>query len=268
MTNIDSAPASSSGNLILEHPADHVVLIRLDRPERLNALDVSISENLKAAVEETVASDARVLLVTGTGRGFCVGADLKERRTMTVEQRRQHNFTINAALNALSAAPLVTIAVVNGVAMGGGCELAMACDMRIAADDAQIGLTETRIGVIPGAGGTQRLPRLIGTARALELMLTGEPVSGTRAAEIGLVNEAVPAEKLNARALEFASLLASRSPLGLREIKRLVNESGEVTLAEGLQNERDALVRVLASADYSEGLAACAERRKPNFVGR
>jgi enoyl-CoA hydratase/carnithine racemase len=268
MTSLNASPISSDADIIVEKLAQHIVRVRLARPHRLNAFDMSMAKNLKDAVSEVVASSARVLLISGTGRGFCVGADLKERRTMTVEQRRQHNFAINEAFDTIAKAPIVTVAVVNGVAMGGGCELALTCDLRIAAEDALIGLTETRIGVIPGAGGTQRLPRLIGAARALELMLTGEPITGKRAAEIGLVNQAVPLDKLDECTLDLAILLASRSPVGLREIKQLVYESFELPLDEGLQIERQALVRVLDSADYREGLTAFAERRKPNFTGR
>jgi enoyl-CoA hydratase/carnithine racemase len=181
--------------------------------------------------------------------------------------RVKHNRAINAAVDALGAAPMPTIAVINGLAMGGGCEIALACDLRYAAEDAQIGLTEARIGAIPGAGGTQRMPRAIGASRALELMLTGEPVSAKRAEEIGLVNAAVPADKLDAHVMRIATVLASRSPTGAQTIKRLVHRGIEGTLAEGLVQERAALLQILTSADYAEGLAAFAEKRQPRFGG-
>jgi enoyl-CoA hydratase/carnithine racemase len=158
-----------------------------------------------------------------------------------------------------------TIAVINGLALGGGCEIAIACDLRIAAEDAQIGLTEARIGAIPGAGGTQRLPRIIGAARALEMILTGEPITAKRAAEIGLVNAAVPADALDDYAQRLAKLLASRSPSGAQTAKRLVHRGLEVALDKGLEQERAALKQVLTSADYAEGLAAFAEKRPPRF---
>jgi len=209
---------TENDDVLLETLADGVVQLRLNRPERMNALGHEMSKRLLAAVERALAAKARVLLVRGTGRSFCAGADLKERRDMDAAQRAAHNAAINTFIHALAHAPVPTIAVINGLALGGGCELAMVCDMRVMAADATIGLTETRIGVIPGAGGTQRLPRSIGTAHALELMMTGEPVTGTRAAEIGLVNWAVASDQLDAKAQSMAGVIASRSPLGLRQI--------------------------------------------------
>jgi enoyl-CoA hydratase len=257
----------SESGIAVEKSGEGIVQITLNRPDRLNALGVDMVESLKAAIENAIAGRARVLLVRGTGRAFCAGADLKERRTMDEAARVKHNRAINAAVDALGAAPMPTIAVINGLAMGGGCEIALACDLRYAAEDAQIGLTETRIGAIPGAGGTQRMPRVIGASRALELMLTGEPVSAKRAEEIGLVNAALPADKLEAHVERIASLIASRSPQGEQTIKRLVHRGIEGTLAEGLTQERAALQQILTSADYAEGLAAFAEKRQPRFGG-
>jgi enoyl-CoA hydratase/carnithine racemase len=258
--------ATSTSSIVLEDVAEHVVQIRLDRPERLNAMSVEMVIALKEACASVATSKARVLLVRGTGRAFCAGADLKERRGMAPPQRIEHNAAINDAVNALAQVPLVTVAVINGLALGGGCELALACDLRVAAAGIRIGLTESRIGVIPGAGGTQRLPRLIGVARALEMMLTGEPVSAERAEAIGLVNAVVDAEQLDARAAALARLLATRSPGGLRTIKHLVYDGCELSLAEGLANERKALVATLGTEDYAEGLAAFAEKRPPRFA--
>ena len=252
---------------ILESIADGVVQLRLNRPERMNALGHDMSKRLLAAVESALASKVRAILVRGTGKSFCAGADLKERGEMNAAQRAAHNTAINAFINALANAPVPTIAVINGLALGGGCELAMVCDMRIMAADATIGLTETRIGVIPGAGGTQRLPRFIGTAHALELMMTGEPIGGARAAEIGLVNWSVPADQLDAKAKSLASVIASRSPVGVRAIKKLVYDGLEMPIAQGIQREREKLLQVLASKDYAEGLAAFAAKRAPKFTG-
>lgn len=257
----------SAEDVVIEDIAEGVVQLRLNRPERMNALGYDMSERLHDAVKSVVAAKARVLLVRGTGKAFCAGADLKERRAMEPAKRAAHNTVINVFIDALANAPMPTIAVVNGAALGGGCELALACDLRVAAADAPIGLTETRIGAIPGAGGTQRLPRYIGVARALELMMTGEPVTGARAEEIGLVNYAVAQDALDEKARVLASVIASRSPIGLREIKRLVYDGITLPLAEGIKREREGLLRVITRSDYAEGLAAFAERRAPKFTG-
>ena len=156
----------SESGIAVEESGEGIVQIRLDRPERLNALGVDMVDALQRAIDQAIARPARVLLIRGTGRAFCAGADLKERQGMEPAARTKHNRAINAAVDALGAAPMPTICVINGLAMGGGCEIALACDLRYAAEDAQIGLTEARIGAIPGAGGTQRLPRVIGAARA------------------------------------------------------------------------------------------------------
>ena len=263
MSPAATVPADSG--IEVKRSGDGIVQIRLNRPERLNALGMEMTVALAHAIADAIASHARVLLVRGTGRAFCAGADLKERRTMDEATRLKHNRAINSAVDALAAAPMPTIAVINGLALGGGCEIALACDFRIAADDIQIGLTEARIGAIPGAGGTQRLPRLIGAARALELMLLGEPVSARRAEEIGLVSAAVAADELDAHAQRIATVLASRSPSGAQTMKRLVYRGIEGPLAEGLAQERAALQQVFTSADYAEGLAAFAEKRPPQF---
>ncbi len=245
--------------------AEGIVQIRLNRPDRLNALGVDMTDALLAAITDAASSHARVIVIRGTGRAFCVGADLKERRTMEEAARVKHNRAINAAVDALGAAPMPTVCAINGLALGGGCEIALACDLRYAAQDAQIGLTEARIGAIPGAGGTQRMPRAVGALRALELILTGEPITGQRAADIGLVNAAVAADQLDAHVTRIAAVLASRSPSGARTAKRLIYGGLETTLAEGLKQEASALRDILTSADYAEGLAAFAEKRPPHF---
>jgi enoyl-CoA hydratase/carnithine racemase len=256
---------SMSNDVFLESLGDAVFEIRLARPERMNALGVATVADLRQAIAEAAAQRARVVLVRGTGRAFCAGADLKERKGMDLEQRLAHNAAINDANNALAAAPFVTIAVLNGVALGGGLEMALACDLRIAASGITLGLTESRVGAFPGAGGTQRLPRVIGTSRALQMMLSGEPVSSEYALGIGLVNELVAPEKLEERAHACAKLLASRSAPALAAIKRLVYQGIELPLSEGLGLERTAVPGILGSHDYAEGLAAFSEGRPPRF---
>jgi enoyl-CoA hydratase/carnithine racemase len=255
-----------SQDVCLEAAGESVFEIRLERPERMNALGVATCAALERAVAEAAAQRARVVLFRGSGRAFCAGADLKERKGMDLAARLAHNAGIRAAIAAIASARFVTIAVLNGVALGGGLELALACDLRIAAAGITLGLTESRVGAFPGAGGTQRLPRLIGASRALQMMLSGEPVTSEYALGIGLVNEVVAPEELQARAHAFATMVAGRSAPALAAIKRLVYEGIELPLAAGLQVERAALPEILGSKDYAEGLAAFAERRPPRFT--
>lgn len=257
---------SVTQDIITENPGEGIFEIRLSRPDRMNALGVETVHALRQAIDEAGRQRARVVLLCGTGRAFCAGADLKQRKGMDLQARLAHNAGINDAINALAAAKFVTVAVLNGVALGGGLEMALACDMRIAATGISLGLTESRIGAFPGAGGTQRLARLVGTSRSLQLMLTGEPVTSEYAHSIGLVNELAAPEDLQERAHEFARLLASRSANAQAAIKRLVYQGVELPLAEGLRMERAALPEILGSADYAEGLAAFEERRPPRFA--
>ncbi len=254
-------------DVIVRPIAEQVIEITLNRPDRMNALSVNAVRELKQAVLDARAQRARVVLLRGSGRAFCAGADLKERAGMDLPARLAHNAGINEAINAVADSSFVSIAVLNGLALGGGLELAMGCDLRLAAEGISLGLTESRVGAFPGAGGTQRLPRLVGVSRALQMMLGGEPVSSEYALQIGLVNEVIAADRLEARTHEFAALLAGRSAPAMAEIKRLVYRGSEKPLEDALRMERAALPSILGSADYAEGLAAFAERRAPRFTG-
>jgi enoyl-CoA hydratase/carnithine racemase len=256
-----------SGDISIQETDRGVFRIKLERPERMNALGVATVEQLQEAVSDATAKRARVVLFCGSGKAFCAGADLKERRGMNLEQRLDHNAGIRSVLDAIAIAPFVSVAVINGIALGGGLELALACDLRIAAATASLGLTESRVGAFPGAGGTQRLPRVIGRSRALQMMLTGEPVTAEYAFSIGLVNELADPLDLDGRARALAELLSSRSAGALAEIKRLVAQGMDLPVQEGLSLERAALPGILGSADYAEGLAAFEERRSPRFAG-
>jgi len=253
-------------DLVLTELEEQIFEIRFERADRMNALGVATVEELLSAVSTVSMKGGRVLLIRGSGRAFCAGADLKERKGMSLDQRLAHNAGIRAAFQAIEDSRFVTIAVINGLALGGGLELALACDLRIAASGISIGLTESRVGAFPGAGGTQRLPRVIGRSRALQMMLIAEPVSSEYAHEIGLVNELVGPDELDAKARSIARLLASRSAPALSEIKRLVAQGMDVSLEEGLMLEKAALPAILGSADYAEGLAAFEEKRKPRFL--
>ncbi len=257
--------SSPSPSLLVEVRRTGAVEIWLNRPERLNALGVEMTAALPQVVEDALAAGATALVIRGKGRGFCAGADLKERQTMPQAERYAHNRAINVAVNALAAAPVPTIAALNGLALGGGLELALGCDIRIAAESAQLGLTEARIGGIPGAGGTQRLPRLIGISRALDLMYTGEPISAKQALDIGLVNTCVADWELDDAVSRYIEVLGSRSPSTARILKKVVYDGMQTSLAEGLEGERLAMLTIFGSADYAEGLAAFAEKRPPRF---
>jgi enoyl-CoA hydratase/carnithine racemase len=257
--------SSPSSSVLVDVRHTGAVEIWLNRPERLNALGVEMVDALLKVIGDALAAGATALVILAKGRGFCAGADLKERQTMAEAERHAHNRAINAAVNALEAASVPTIAVINGIAMGGGLELALGCDIRIAAESAQLGLTEARIGAIPGAGGTQRLPRLIGISRALDMMYTGDPISAKKALDIGLVNTCVPDQELDDTVGRYMDVLGSRSSSAARTLKNVVYEGMQSSLLHGLECERRALSTILGSADYAEGLAAFAEKRTPRF---
>ena len=199
-----------SEEVSLEAVGNDVFEIRLQRPERMNALGVATCAALERAVSDAAQKRARVVLIRGSGRAFCAGADLKERKGMDLAARLAHNAAIRAAIDSVASARFVTIAVLNGVALGGGLELALGCDLRFAAAGVTLGLTESRVGAFPGAGGTQRLPRLVGVSRALQMMLSGEPVSSEYALTIGLVNEVIAADDLDTRVRAFAKTPGER----------------------------------------------------------
>lgn len=252
-------------DVVFEDLGSGIFQIRMERPERLNALGVATVEALAQAVARARTQRARVLLIRGAGRAFCAGADLKERKGMDLAARLAHNADINAVNDMLAAAPFVTVAVMNGLALGGGLEMALSCDLRYAAAGISMGLTESRVGAFPGAGGAQRLPRVIGVPRALQMMLTAEPISSEQALEIGLVHAVVAPDDLQDQVMQLAQLLVTRSPTALTTIKRLVYQGIEMPLAQALANDRQTLPAILGSRDYAEGLAAFEERRAPQF---
>lgn len=240
--------------------------IRINRTQRMNALGVQTVKDLQLAIQEVCANDPRVLLIRGSEQVFCAGADLKERKLMSQSEKIAHNAAINELFNAIANLPYVTVALINGLALGGGLELALTCDFRFAASKVKMGLTESRIGVFPGAGGTQRLPRVVGKTRALEMMLSAEPIESEFAENIGLVNAVFSINDLDAKVHNYAQMLATRSPGAQAQIKRLVNEGLDLPLSQALALERQALPAILESADYAEGLLAFEEKRPPRFA--
>ena len=244
-----------------------VALVTLDRPKALNALSFDLLDQLATALEALDADPAcRAIVVTGAGeRAFAAGADIRELATQT-------SASLNAggrfgAWDRIAAIGLPLIAAVRGFALGGGCELAMACDMIVAAEDATFGQPEILIGVMPGAGGTQRLTRAIGKARAMELILTGRSLSAREAESRGLVTRIVPAEATVDAALELAASVATMPPRAVRAAKAAILDAGERSLSDGLARERAAFFGLFDTDDQAEGMAAFTEKRPPVWSG-
>lgn len=244
-----------------------IATVMLNRPERYNALGARIVDELGEALEEIEGSGGvRTMILTGAGeKAFCSGVDLKERSEMDADERWAHNRSLGAFAERLARLQVPTIAAMNGLAFGGGLEITLACDFRIAAEGAEFALPEVGIGIVPGAGGTQRLPRLVGPTRAKEMILTGRRVSAEAALDMGLVSKIVPAGSLIEEARALAEEIAANSPLALAYAKAAVDLASETTIEQGLRYETAAIRATLASEDYKIGLAAFAEKRAPEF---
>lgn len=244
--------------------------ITLQRPEVMNCLSFPTLRRLRTLLAELREDlSLRCLLITGAGeRAFCAGADLKERKGMPLERVPHFVRNIRALMDDVEAMPQPTVAVINGFCFGGGTELALACDLRVAAAHAELGLTETSLAILPGAGGTQRLPRLIGKSRAKDLILTGRKLGAAEAERIGLVNRVAAPGALRAAALELAQAIADNGPVAVRAAKDAIDGGVELPLARGLEHEARCYERVLATQDRLEALAAFAEKRKPRYLGR
>jgi enoyl-CoA hydratase len=249
-------------------PLEAVALLTLDRPEALNALSFALVEELGSLLAVLDGDPAcRAIVITGAGdRAFAAGADIRELAAETTRSLREADPF--AALDGIGHLRTPVIAAVRGFALGGGCELAMACDMLVAGDDAQFGQPEIRIGVIPGAGGTQRLTRAIGKARAMELILTGRRIGATEAAAMGLVSLVVPAAETLDRALELAGRVAALPPLAVQAAKASVVAAQEHPLGQGLRFERTRFEDLFATEDQREGMVAFLEKRPPAWRGR
>ncbi|MGN6187377.1 MAG: enoyl-CoA hydratase/isomerase family protein [Conexibacter sp.] len=242
-----------------------VVIAWLDHPPA-NALSPDTVDALRRAWEAVSGADVRALVIASANpRLFCAGADIKAFTSLDAAASRAYIGGMHELLRGFERSAIVTIAAVNGLALGGGCELAMACDLRVAAESARFGQPEIKLGIIPGFGGTQRLARLIGPAKALELNLVGEPIRAQEAQALGLVNRVVPDEQLLEAALELAQALAAQAPLAVAAIKQV---SAHHDLDDGIAAEQAAFAEVFASADASEGIAAFLEKRAPEFQGR
>ncbi len=246
-----------------------LVTLTINRPEVMNCLSFPTLKRFRLLLEELSTDlSIRCVLIRGAGeRAFCAGADLKERKTMPVELVPVFVRNIRALMDDVERLPQPTLAVVNGFAFGGGMELLLACDLRVATADSRFGLTETSLAIIPGAGGTQRLPRLVGKAVAKDLILTARRFDGAEGLELGIINRLAGAGELAACAQELALAIASNGPVAVRAAKRAIDEGAELPQEEGLAVESECYSLTLETQDRLEALAAFAEKRKPDFQG-
>lgn len=257
-------------NVQVEKRSDGIAIVTLNRTDAANALSKQMLHDLKTAANHLRNNpEVRVIILTGAGeKAFCAGADLKERKTMTENEVRQAVRSIGEAVNEVANLPQPVIAALNGVAFGGGLELALACDIRIGSLETKVGLTETSLGIIPGAGGTQRLPRLIGVGKAKELIYSAKRLSAEEAETVGILEYVVPRENLLEKALEIATSIAKNAPLALVQAKTAINNGMEVDLNTGLKIEELAYNELLPTEDRLEGLRAFAEKRAPQYTGK
>jgi enoyl-CoA hydratase len=246
-----------------------VAVLTINRPEKRNALSAQVRADLIAALDALRDDESvRVLVITGAGeKAFVAGADIAEFAERTPLQQRA-TMTGRRVFDEIAAYPKPVIAMINGFCLGGGCELALGCDMRIAADTAKLGQPEINLGIIPGGGGTQRLPRVVGMGQAMRLVLSGELIDAAEALRIGLVDVVHPAAELRERTMAFARGMASKSPVALRMAKSAVRAAADMPLAAGLQYETELFVTCFASDDKREGVAAFLEKRPAEFTGR
>jgi enoyl-CoA hydratase len=259
------------GDLVLTETADAVRILTVNRPDKLNALNAAVLAELSTAVEQAGSDpELRCLVLTGAGgKAFIAGADIAELATLSPVEGREHARRGQALLDRIEALPVPTIAAINGFAYGGGLELAMACTLRVAAENARMGLPETSLGILPGYGGTQRLARLVGRARAYELVLTAEKgLTASQAERIGLVNRVVPPGEARQGALEIAARIRANGPVAVRYAMEAVRRGLEMPLAEGQLLEATLFGLCAATSDMKEGMAAFLEKRPARFTGR
>ena len=256
-------------NLLVERDGA-VATITINRPKVLNALNTATIDELRRAILELKAdAGVRVAILTGAGeKSFVAGADINELAVQTPTSGREHALAGQHVFDLIENMGKPVIAAINGFALGGGCELAMACTLRLAADTARLGQPEIALGLIPGYAGTQRLPRLVGKGRAMEMILTGAPISADEAYRIGLVNRVVPAADVIGEARKLAAQLASSAPIAMRYIINAVNKGVEMPFAEACQYEATLFGLVASTDDMREGTKAFLEKRKASFTGR
>ena len=267
----NSETSGPSPSVVVDVDEDRrLATLTLNRPESRNAISRDLAAALlHACTDLAQRNDVWALVVTGAGdRAFCAGADLKERRTLSAPDRAAHTRAIETAVEALAALPMPTIAAIRGYALAGGAEIAVACDLRIAATDAVLGFPEVRVGIFPGAGGVLRVPGIVGEGAARDLLFTGRSLPADEALRIGLVDRIVAPEDVVNVARELAASIAANAPLAIRAVKRALRESRGLPLDEARRTVNALRADLDATQDYEEGLSAFAERRSPRFTGR
>lgn len=248
--------------------ADRIATITVNRPDKLNALNDATIAELGQAIHAARADEGvGAVILTGAGRAFIAGADISELSSQSPLDGQRRSRAGQAVFEAFETSPKPVIAAVNGFALGGGCELAMACHIRIAGEAAKLGQPEVKLGIVPGYGGTQRLPRLVGRGAALKLLLTGEIIGATEALRLGLVDEVVPAEQLTERTRALATLMLTNAPLALAGCLDAVHRGLDTTLGEGCRIESDLFGVLSATDDMREGMDAFLAKRTPSFRG-
>lgn len=257
--------------LTLERPDEHVLTVILDRPEALNAMNTQMGHDLRTLWRDLYhdPSVARCVVLTGRGeRGFCAGGDLKERNGMSDETWQRQHALYEQAVKGMMDCPIPIIGAINGAAFGGGCEVALSCDFLYAAEHARFALTEVTLGIMPGAGGTQNLPRAVGVRRAKEIVLTGLPFSAGDALEWGMVNKVCGKQILMDEVLTTARRIAANAPIAVRQAKKSVGVATQLDLKTGYDFEIEAYNRMIPTEDRLEGVRAFNEKRKAVFKGR
>lgn len=258
-------------HLLIEEPASHVMLVTLNRPEVANAFNTQMARDIIQLFEGLALDpgDTRCMVVTGAGnRAFCAGGDLKQRQGMSDDAWAKQHAVFERKVRAILDCPVPSIGAVNGAAYAGGCELALALDFLYASDNARFAQTETRIGIIPGAGGTQTLSRAIGERRAKELIMSAKPFSAAEAHAWGLVNHIVPQADLLETAITAAKAIAANAPIAVRQAKQSIHRGLQMSLGDGLTFEIEAYNRTVPTEDRREGVLAFNEKRKPEFKGK
>ena len=259
----------ASYETLLVERRGRVAVVTINRPDKMNALNIKTRQEGAAVLDELRDDDSvRVVVFTGAGeKAFVAGADIGEFADRTAVTQRDV-MTGRSLFTAVDTFPKPVIAMINGYCLGGGCELALACDLRIASDRARLGQPEINLGIIPGGGGTQRLTHLVGEGKAMEMILTGDMIDAQTAYQLGLVNLVVPAADLEGKTMEVANRIAEKSPVALRMAKEAVKTASRSTLDEGLRREIDLFAICFSSEDKDEGVKAFLEKRKPEFKGR